>query len=139
MANANSTAPQNYEGAQEHAVRVPHPIIKGWTVRLPPKGKLKWLGGNLGMTCPVGEDVIDDSGRWLVLNLEELLTRLDELDGYRGNRTVKEDRLDACFDAYQYNFLTTSEKASFEAYVRREIGKSTPVDAARAILAQQNN
>lgn len=112
----------------------PHPIFAGRSVELPPEGKLKWLGGNLGLDFPVREDVIDDKGQLHEMDLRTLLQRLDDFEGYRGNVTMKANILQCCFIAYRYNLLTPTEIIDFETYVHHAIGHTMPLEAARAIL-----
>lgn len=114
--------------------KITHPLFRHQMVSLPSTGKLKWLGGNLGLDCPVRENVIDDQGQWLTMDLESVLRRLDDFEGYRGNVTMKVDILNRCFIAYQYNQLSHDEKITFEDYVRQTINRITPFDAAQATL-----
>jgi len=48
------------------------------------KGRLKWVGGNLALDYPVMEGVVDDAGTYRDIGLAEVLSRLDDFEGYRG-------------------------------------------------------
>lgn len=109
----------------------PHPIFNGKTVQLPRPGKLEWLGGNLAFDYPISEDVIDDQGNWLSLGLEEILNRLNDFEGYRGNVTVAENILDRAFAAYKYSLMTENEKVFFESYIREKAKGINPLDLIR--------
>ncbi len=96
---------------------VPHPVFQGKTIRLPSPGKLKWLGGNMGFDMPISEDVIDDEGNWLSIGLKEVLDRLTDFEGYRGDVPIAENLLDRAFSAYEYGLMTKDEKLIFENYI----------------------
>lgn len=120
----------------ETTATINHPFISSWKVKLPTKGKLKWLGGNLALAYPVREDVIDENGKYLVMDLGEVLAKIDDFEGYRCNTSIKENLVGNCFIAYEYNLLTQDERLIFESFVRARIGVSTPFEAAKAILLQ---
>lgn len=102
--------------------------------KLPSQGKLKWIGGNIGLSSPTCEEVLDSSGNVHYLGLSELLPVLDDFEGYRFDKPIKKWLIDCCFSAYEYKFLTSDETNLFEAYVRERLGEIVPFDAARTLL-----
>lgn len=95
---------------------------------------LEWLGGNLALDYPVCETVRDKHGNIFDIDLKQVLQRLDDFVGYRGNQRIKDNLIDNCFTAYEYNQFSESERVLFEEYVRNEAAKISPVDAARKML-----
>lgn len=111
---------------------IKHPILEA--CKLPSEGRLKWLGGNIGLAYPVNEDVLDDKGNIHFMGLKELLDCIDSFEGYRSNTPIKENILDRCFSAYEYNLLSESERHVFEDYVSANISKISQSDAARILM-----
>jgi|GEM_PF-3889335 len=96
---------------------VPHPYFLNKSVSLPSKGKLKWLGGSLGLAGPVHEDVIDDEGNHLTMDLSSLLNRLNEFEGFRDREKripIQDNLISNCIAAHKYNLLTPDELLIFE-------------------------
>lgn len=112
-------------------VFAPHPVFNGQSVKLPRPGKLKWLGGNLAFDYPINEDVIDHQGNWLSFGLEEVLNRLNDFEGHRGNVPIAENILDRAFSAYKFSLMTEEEKVFFENYVRERGKGINPLDLIR--------
>jgi len=107
---------------------VPHPVFQGKTIRLPNPGKLKWLGGNMGFDTPISEDVINDQGSWLGMGLKEVLSRLNDFEGYRGNTPVAENILERAFSAYEFGLMTAEERVTFENYVAEKAKGLNPFE-----------
>lgn len=107
---------------------VPNPVFQGKTIRLPSPGKLKWLGGNMGFDMPISEDVIDDEGSWLSIGLKEVLSRLSDFEGYRGDVPIAENLLDRAFSAYEYDLMTKDEKLIFENYINERAKGLNPFE-----------
>lgn len=98
-------------------------IASGRGGKLPPKGKLKWFGGNLALSFPVQEDVLNSDGSHLYFSLQELLDQLDDFVGERGGMDIKEVLIQSAFSAYKYNLLTSDEREIFEEFVSRKVGE----------------
>lgn len=117
------------------AAKIPHPYTGKH--KPPSKGRLKWVGGNLALDYPVVEHVVDDSGTCHYFDLDEVLSRLDDFEGFRdkgGNLTIKDYLIDECFSAYEYGLLSQCEREVFEAFVRDKIGSIGSLDAARVLI-----
>jgi hypothetical protein len=112
----------------------PHPIFTGRMVRLPSKGRLKWLGGNLGLDTPVEEGVIDSAGNYQSMGLKELLAHIDEFEGFRGEMTIQQYLMYCAFEAYEYGLLDEAERTTFESYVNAKMGSVDKFSAARKML-----
>lgn len=126
MTKVNSTAPTHEELAKTDIFTV--------NVSLPPKGKLKWRGGNLALGTPVQEEVIDSDGNWLSLSLAEVLNRLDDFTGMRFNMTIQDCLIANAFDAYEYGLMSVPERGVFEAFVRNKLGTVTTIEAAKRLM-----
>lgn len=113
----------------------PHPVFQGKFVQLPPKGKIKWLGGNMALDTPIMETVIDGNGNVSHLSLSEVLERLDEFIGYRGDTSIKTNLISNAFSAYEYGLMAEHERVCFEAYVRENISRLSHLEAARKLIA----
>lgn len=113
-----------------------HPIeIFGRDITPPPRGKLKWLGGNLGLTTPVMEDAIDSDGNLLSLTLPEVLDRLGDFVGDRAPGMSMQQALVAnSFSAYQYNLLSQAERTAFEVFVRNKLGTMPTIEVAKRLI-----
>jgi hypothetical protein len=119
---------------------IPHPYTGKY--KPPRKGRLKWVGGNLALDYPVEEYVIDDSGTCRNFDLTEVLSRLDDFEGFRGkdgNLSIKDYLIDACFSAYEHSLLSQCEREIFEIFVREKIGSIGSLDAARALICASNH
>ena len=125
MADANITSNKTKEC-------LPHPYTSQF--KWPSQGRLKWIGGNLALMCPVEEEVIDDCGKVFFMSLDQILSRLDEFEGYRGNTPIKVNIIDRCFCAYKYGQLTAFEKQTFEKFVLENIDGIKSVEAARILM-----
>lgn len=95
---------------------------------------LEWIGGNLALDFPVCEVVRDKDGIIFDMNLTQVLERLNDFVGYRGNQHTKDNLIEKCFIAYKYNMFTESERNIFEAFVRNEAAKLSPLDVVRKAL-----
>jgi len=111
---------------------MPHPYSSKY--KWPGKGRLKWIGGNISLDFPIMETVLDDCGNVLEMSLEQLLQRLDDFEGYRGNVPIKDNLLSNCFSAYEYRLMTDDERQLFEQFVRDEISKLGHLEAARRLI-----
>jgi hypothetical protein len=100
----------------------------------PSQGKLKWIGGNLALACPVEEEVMDECGNVYFMSLEQVLNSIDEFEGYRCDTTIKANIIERCFCAYKYNLLTAFEKEVFEKFVRESVDGICSVEAARRLM-----
>jgi hypothetical protein len=98
------------------------------------KGRLRWLGGNIGFDAPISIDVIDEHGSVFALGLGGLLSRLDDFEGYRGNMTASDNLVACCFIAYESGQMTASEKDAFEVFVREKISTIGHFEAARRLV-----
>lgn len=129
MAHTNSTAsPTSARPAITRSA-----VILGRNVVLPSKGRLKWLGGNLGLDTPVIEDVIDEDGDLLPFSLADVLNRLDEFEGYSGKTHIRTALIERAFEAYEYGLLSSTERDAFEGFIRARIGTMTSIKAARKL------
>ena len=127
MAIHDFTAQQNAKG-----IFIKHPIVGA--CKLPNSGKLKWLGGNLALDYPVNEEVLDDSGRLINKGLSEVLGRINDFEGHRGNTTIKQNLISNCFMAYKYNLLTSDEKITFERFVKINLSDLNQLHAAEVLM-----
>lgn len=98
------------------------------------KGRLRWLGGNIGLDTPISIDVIDEHGSIFGLGLGGLLSRLDDFEGYRGNMTTSDNLVACCFIAYESGQMSASEKDAFEAFVREKISTIGHFEAAKRLV-----
>lgn len=99
------------------------------TIR-PPKGKLRYLGGNLGFACPISIDAVNDEGELFAMGLGELLPNLDS---FTGKSNTRDGILASCFSAYEY-MMTPDERSMFEEFVRAQISDIGHLDAARKLV-----
>lgn len=99
-----------------------------------PQGALIWVGGNLGFDMPVLEDVADSEGNLFSMTLPEVLSRLDDFIGTRGNQPIQQNILERAFAAYEYGMLTADECAVFEGFVREKLGSVSSLDMAKKAL-----
>lgn len=132
MANPNATSTELSQIAD-----IPNPYTGKY--KPPSKGRLKWVGGNLALDYLVVECVIDDSGTCRNFDLAEVLSRLNDFEGFRGkdgNLSIKDYLIDACFSAYEYRLLSQCEREVFEDFVRKKIGTIGSLDAARALICE---
>ena len=97
------------------------------------EGCLRWLGGNVGLAFPVRIDAIDDAGNVFGMSLAELLPRLDEFEGRRGNVRMSDDLLELCFSAYENGKMSVDEKRVFEAFVREKSSAPGGFKAAKRL------
>ena len=111
---------------------IPHPYTSQF--KWPSRGKLKWLGGNLSLVCPVEEEVMDDCGNVFFMGLDQVLSHIDDFEGYRRDTSIKSNIIDRCFCAYKYNQLTALEKQIFEKFVIENIGSIDSVEAAKTLM-----
>ena len=85
------------------------------------EGKLRWIGGNLGLgKSEICEHVIDDKGNYLMFSLEVLLERINEFEGKRGDMTIKQNLLQQCKYSYENDWLIDSDKLAFEKFVYKQ-------------------
>lgn len=85
------------------------------------EGKLRWIGGNLGLgKNEINEHVIDDKGNCLILSLETLLERIYELEGNRGDMSIKQNLLQLCKESYESDRLIDTDKLAFENFVYKQ-------------------
>lgn len=111
---------------------IQHPILG--KCKLPNKGRLKWIGGNLALDYPVNNEVLDSDGKLHSMSLDETLMRIEEFEGYRGDVSIKDNLIANCFAAYKYNQLNGDEKIIFQKYVHDHIAEINPVDAAQTLM-----
>lgn len=97
-------------------------------------GRLRWIGGNIGLDCPISIDVIDGSGEVFGMGLAAMLTCLADFEGRRGNMATSDYLLAGCFSAYEYGQMTNEERITFEAFVRDKISTMGNLEAARRIV-----
>lgn len=117
---------------QKQALPIFHPYSTYY--KWPSKGKLKWIGGNLGLDYPVCEEVLDSNGNLHYMGLAELLQRLDEFEGFRCDMPIKEWHIEMCLTAYEYKQLSSDEREIFEAYVRERIGAMPSLEMAKRLM-----
>lgn len=96
----------------------------------PPKGNLRYLGGNLGFDCPISIDVVNDEGEQFAMGLSDLLLNLDS---FTGKHNTRENILASCFSAYEY-MMTPDERSIFEEFVKAQISDIGHLDAARRLV-----
>lgn len=112
----------------------PHPVFHGKFVQLPPKGKIKWLGGNMALDTPILETIIDSDGNVSDLGLSELLKRLDQFVGYRGDTPIKDNLIANAFSAYEYGLMAEHERGCFETFVRDNISQLSQFEVATKLM-----
>jgi len=112
----------------------PHPFFRDKLVKLPSDGKLKWLGGNLGIDTPVYEDVIDSEGKYHPMRLQELLDRLEEFEGFVGEMPIQQYLMDSAFQAYEHSLLNEAEATTFESYVNAKLSSIDKYQAVKRML-----
>ncbi len=125
-------AKANFTPIKSNAVHIPHPYTSQF--KWPSRGKLKWLGGNLSLVCPVEEEVMDDCGNVFFMSLDQVLSHIDDFEGYRRDTSIKANIIDRCFCAYKYGQLTALEKHIFEKFVIENIGSIESVEAAKTLM-----
>lgn len=116
----------------DQAVYIQHPILGD--CKLPSNGRLKWIGGNLGLDYPVSNEILDSKGILHNIDLNETLALIDEFEGYRGDVSIKDNLIANCFEAYKYNQLNGDEKIIFQKYVHDHIAEINPVEAAQILM-----
>lgn len=114
---------------------IQHPILGYF--KLPSIGRLKWIGGNIALDCPISNEVLDSEGKFHSIGLDETLKRIDEFEGYRGNMSIKDNLIDNCFTAYKFNQLTDDEKIVFEKYVHDNLSDINFTEAAKILMLNQ--
>lgn len=112
-----------------------HPIIGN--VPLPPQGKLKWLGGNMGLSTPISSEVLDDEGSLLDMSLADVLARIDDFIGHRWGETIQKNLIANAFSAYEHGPMDSDERSTFEQYVRSNMDQLSGFEAARKLMAAQ--
>lgn len=113
----------------------PHPVFKGKFVKLPPVGKLNWLGGNMAIDSPIMETVMDCDGNVSNLSLYEVLNRIDQFVGYREDMPIKTNLILNAFSAYEYGLMVEHERVCFEEYVRKNISQLSQFEAAKKLMS----
>lgn len=116
----------------DQAVYIQHPILGD--CKLPSIGRLKWIGGNIALDCPVCNEVLDSEGKFHSIGLDETLKLIDKFEGYRCNVPIKDNLIANCFTAYKYNQLTDDERITFEKYIHNNISDINPTDAAQILM-----
>lgn len=130
MANSNITS-NGIESYRSH----PYTSQLKW----PSQGKLKWIGGNLALACPVQEEVMDECGNVYFMSLEQVLNRIDEFEGDRCNTTIKANIIYRCYCAYKYNLLTSNEKEILEQFVRDSIDGIDSIEDAQILMLTKSS
>ncbi|WP_024931076.1 hypothetical protein [Methylophilus sp. OH31] len=136
-ANSNTQHLSDTDTGYSSLRYIQHPVFQGRSIRLPSPSKLKWLGGNMGFDMPISEDVIDDQGSWLGIGLKEVLSRLNDFEGYRGNVTVAENILERAFSAYEFGLMTAEERVTFENFVAEKAKVLNPFELIKKGLLSE--
>lgn len=93
--------------------------------------RLRLLSHNIGFCSPISVEVKSCDGVCESLGLSDVLGRIKEFGGFRGNQPTQQNILDCCFSAYEDGQMEAGERACFEVFVKERIQDLGQFEVAR--------